>query len=310
MRIIGVTPGENNGEIYISNQSVHRRYVLVYSVEADDESQGVIAARSVAGLPQVRVDTYSFGSESDDQAVCKRKSASRDEKVRHLWLVRCEFDSEPITEGDTEANPDQGDALVPKVSYLTEHGERILIESMDKKPVTNAVGELYDSPVTRPVGFSVVEVEFYRQNFTVQYQKKWLYKANSNVWIGEQPGNVVITELTGQSQIWKGATIFACKIRYRVFESPVDGVSSDEADAFILETATKYYDGGAAKWDGRQESLKLFIKDGIPTTGIISATTGKKIDLTQANIDSREVYGRHKRFKKITFDQNEIPKPY
>lgn len=258
MSIVSVSEDRDaqTGEHGMKGEKTMTRSYVVVTDSASDRTETVLASTD---LPTVG-DTYSAGSESSSEAICKTKAASRISGSVLRWKVLCTYSTSTPEDEDPGEQPGDGDpleepttisageihhtAIVTKGIYRGDNGDGnspFTPKWGEECAITNSAGVAFDPPLTVDQASVVVTFERNELTFNADLAASWANALNKTYWVvttpdfrvSAAPWHAKVLSVRGRRRFRKG------KIYWRTAYEIL--VSTDELNPEVL-------DRGAAEW--------------------------------------------------------------
>lgn len=290
-RIIAIRAGGQSGSTKLA-KAVYD-YNVVYVVELDDPTQGMLTVSVTPGLPR-EGDTYLLGSEQDLAAVCRSRSFRQTSKL--IWEVTCQYSSEFEDPEQNERNPL---LRAPKRRISYERVEDYPSKDKDGKPYTNSAKEPYPASVTAtPRKRPVMTITRNEALFPVAVALDYADAINADPFYGAEPDHVLLDDLQAE-EAFEGdpetGILHYWVVTYKfIFDNRELGFITEELDQ------------GSYWWendDVGDEADKRFPTDG---TGVQSSSpvllNGSGGKLTKVQIEANEFkYNRFRKYERKFF---------
>ena len=197
-QIIGISLGAIAADGSVSSNSFSERVEVTYIVQTDKTGvEGAIEAYNA---------TPSFGSSlaEANSLSLRSKSVRQSSKSKIIFEVSCTYSREIKLEAPPGQQPPQEIPPLhrpPEIAFSSELVEEEITKTADGKEITNAVGQPFDPPLTRPKCRINLNVRLNKAPNKVK-AKDWMKIAgsiNSKEFLGFPRGTVMFMDFSAES---------------------------------------------------------------------------------------------------------------
>lgn len=226
-----------------------RHYTRQYKVWTDNTMAGPGQICTLA--PDVLYAGWGHGTEVDNWALCKKKSAKclSESDGGYLWAVTVEYDSEPFEKGENGLSP-SGPPSDPaqttptsrpwQITFGSNKVEKLLgPEDLAGTSVVASNDQPFDPPPSVPYARPTIQITAYKAigSESLGNVANFVNSINSAAWQGIPAKRAMCTEYQLQSQFEQGAWFWQKTVTIEIYDEDLNPVKVVDAGTYEKESA-------------------------------------------------------------------------
>jgi hypothetical protein len=226
-----------------------RHYTRTYKVWTDSTMAGPGQVATLA--PDILYAGWSHGTEVDNWALCKKKSARclSEADGGFLWTVTAEYDSEPFEQAQNGTSPSGGPSdpaqTTPtarpwQITFSSNKVTKLLgPEDLAGVSVVASNGQPFDPPPEIPYARPTITIVAYKAIGADSLANVALYvnSINAGAWQGFNAKRCMCTDYQLQSQFEQGAWYWQKTVTIEIYDEDLNPVKVVDAGTYEQESA-------------------------------------------------------------------------